>query len=329
MILLAAYNGAPYIQQQIESIKVQDYDNWYILIRDDGSIDDTPKIIREISSRDDRIEILSHKREKSEMVVNNFNILMEQARLRKAEYIMFADQDDVWRLDKIRLQIKLMLELEKKYGINTPILVYSELEVVDESLSVIDSSFMNYQGIKNESHQPLNVLLVQNFVTGCASLINNRLLELATPIPDGVMMHDWWIALLAASGGQLGFIDEPTVRYRQHSDNKVGAKSLKIFLNPFRTNWPSRWKEGYKNFIGTFRQANLLKERLQAFPDLCDEKKIHLIERYCKIACQPSGFSRLFEIRSIGIFYQSKVRQLLLFLRLLLMKSQHDKLSCR
>jgi hypothetical protein len=79
IILPAAYNGAPYIRQQIESIQAQDHDHWHVLIRDDGSINDTPKIIREISSVDDRIEVISNKKGKSGRAVNNFSKIVAES----------------------------------------------------------------------------------------------------------------------------------------------------------------------------------------------------------------------------------------------------------
>ena len=65
---------------------------------------------------------------------------------------------------------------------------------------------------------------MQNYVTGCTVIINKELKELATPFPNGIVMHDWWLALLAASEGKIDFLEESTILYRQHGENSVGAK---------------------------------------------------------------------------------------------------------
>ena len=70
------------------------------------------------------------------------------------------------------------------------------------------------------------MLLRHNLVTGCTLTCNRALLDLAMPFPDRLVMHDWWLALVAAACGEIRFLEEPTVRYRQHGRNQVGASSL-------------------------------------------------------------------------------------------------------
>jgi len=117
-----------------------------------------------------------------------------------------------------------MSELEARHGYSEPLLVHSDLQVVDAGLKPISSSFMQYQRIAHED-DGLRTLLLSNFVTGCTCLLNRQLAELALPIPREAIVHDWWLALCAASAGHIGYIAEPLVKYRQHGANVIGAKS--------------------------------------------------------------------------------------------------------
>ena len=111
-----------------------------------------------------------------------------------SEYFMFCDQDDVWSSDKIEKTLAKMQEMEQQFG-DISLLVHTDLEVVDESLDTINSSFMDFQKIdpmKNKFHN----LLIQNTLTGCTVMINRKLAQMCLPMPDGGIMHDWWIGCL-------------------------------------------------------------------------------------------------------------------------------------
>lgn len=129
--------------------------------------------------------------------------------------------------------MKKMKEIERIYGENEPCLVHTDLEVVDRDLKRISSSFMRNQGLHHveDSTRQLSTLLAQNFVTGCTMLINRALKEIALPFPKNIIMHDYWLALVAAASGKLVFVDKPTIKYRQHGHNTVGAKKYISFYN--------------------------------------------------------------------------------------------------
>lgn len=219
-ILLATYNGEKYIEELLESIKKQTYQEISLLIRDDGSTDNTVDLIERSLSGWDRPWRWASISMTTSGVINNFTALMSDS---KADYMMFADQDDYWLPEKVEKTLGEMKRLEVLHGINSPLLVHSDLEVVDQSLNRIASSFWGYTKI-NPSLNTLNRLLIQNNVTGCAMMINRHLLSLALPIPKEALMHDWWLALVAAAFGAIGIVLEPTIRYRQHGKNSVGAQ---------------------------------------------------------------------------------------------------------
>jgi glycosyltransferase involved in cell wall biosynthesis len=220
-ILLATYNGGKYLREQLDSIIDQSNVNWRLIIRDDGSSDDTIAIINEYQKHwPGRISLLNSNG-KALGAVGNFSLLLESS---TADYVMLCDQDDVWLPDKIDSTLEKIRSLENDYGHDTPLLVYTDLCVVDEKLLPVADSMWRYQQLNPFNGSRLNRLLLHNIPTGCTMMINRRLRELASPVPAEACMHDWWISLVAAAFGKSDIIFEPTVRYRQHDSNFVGAE---------------------------------------------------------------------------------------------------------
>jgi len=222
-ILLATYNGQNYISAQLNSILEQTNTNWQLLIHDDNSTDNTVAIIKQYQKLNpDKIHFIDDDVSFGNASAN-FSFLIEHV---DAEYIMFCDQDDVWLTNKIEVTLHKMLEMERNYQ-NLPILIHTDLAVVDEALKVIDESYWNYQHL-DPSKDSLNRLLVQNTITGCTVMINRKLADLAMPIPDNVIMHDWWLGLVASSFGKISYLDISTIFYRQHSKNDTGATKFNM-----------------------------------------------------------------------------------------------------
>ena len=221
-ILLATCNGAAYLSALLDSLLAQTHGNWRLVIRDDGSTDGTLRIIdRYLANHPDRVGIL---RDKGETLgpCGNFARLLDHSR---ADYTMFCDQDDVWLPEKIELTMARMREMESLYGEDTPIMVHTDLRVVDSNLKPLSDSLWRYQATDPDA-TALNRLLVQNVATGCTVMINRALRELALPIPVEARMHDWWLALTAAAFGRIGHVAQPTVLYRQHGRNDSGAAPM-------------------------------------------------------------------------------------------------------
>src|SRR5882762_2968068 len=129
-VLLATYNGARYLRPQIESILNQEGVSFRILVRDDGSVDETPAVIEHYRRmRPDRFIRVSGSDHLG--AAGNFASLLREA---KAPYAALSDQDDVWAPHKLRTLLGVMRDLESRYGTGTPILVHSDLTVVDETL---------------------------------------------------------------------------------------------------------------------------------------------------------------------------------------------------
>jgi len=213
-VLLASYNGEIFLESLLESVFSQTLSP-IIFARDDGSKDSTLQIL---ANRKDKLVLLCDCIG-NVGILENFNILAGEAR---TPYIAFADQDDIWAPDKLAVQMELMIRMEMQYGSDMPILIHSDLAVCDSHLRLVDSSLWRFQRL-NPHVQSFSRLLVQNNVTGCTMLINKALKDLAFPVPQSAVMHDWWLALVASAVGRIGFVSRPLVRYRQHSTNQLGA----------------------------------------------------------------------------------------------------------
>lgn len=223
-VLLAAYNGQKYIRQMIDSVLMQDYENLQLILSDDGSQDDTRLILAEYARKNpDRVV---HYQSGMKFGCAQYHFLHLLSKFCDAPYIMFCDQDDIWHRDKVRKTLLRMQKLED--GTDVPVMVHTDLRVVDEDLGVVDPSFWNYSNLDG-SRLALNQLLVQNVATGCTMMINRSLAQLVcSSIPDsGILMHDWWIALVAAACGKAGVVSDSTMDYRQHGNNSVGAKDVR------------------------------------------------------------------------------------------------------
>ena len=220
-ILLATYNGEAYLDEQLRSLVAQTYPDISIIIRDDGSSDRTPEIIDDWLARyPEKITALRNDDKQNLGLVRNFATLMEAC---EAAYFAFSDQDDIWIPTKIESMLDRLKAVEKKIDQHVPILVHSDLRLVNALGHEIAPSFFEHIGANLPADLRLEHLLFNNVVTGCALIGNRALLDAAMPFPREVEVHDWWLALVAASCGIIETIEWPTVLYRQHGKNVIGA----------------------------------------------------------------------------------------------------------
>ncbi len=254
---MATYNGEAYIAPQINSIINQSYTNWELLIRDDGSTDNTINIVNNIIKKDSRIKLINDQKTNNAGACGNFSNLIECALRKNYDFYFFSDQDDIWNANKMELQ----LQKAKLIDPNIPYLVHHDLEVVDSQQHQLSPSFFKFMRLSPQKIK-FQSLLGRNEVTGCTISCNRALLLNASPIPAEAVMHDWWLALCAEAIGKIEVIDDQLIKYRQHKHNTIGAKSFWHGLNPL-TNWIKGWKRGNEEFRLTLVQANALKLKLE------------------------------------------------------------------
>lgn len=233
-ILLTAYNGERFLREQLDSLLAQTWEQWHLTVSDDSSTDGTPAILDEYAARyPDRVRRVRHEGRFGN-ARDHFFWLMKEC---EATYMMFCDQDDVWHPDKVEKTMRALLKAEDEVGADVPALVFTDLTPVDEKLRPIAPSLMKMQKQYTEVID-YRALLMQNIVTGCATGINRALAGLAGQCRDTsqVIMHDWWLGVVAARFGKVVYLDESTMLYRQHGGNSVGARntgSVKDSLQTF------------------------------------------------------------------------------------------------
>lgn len=227
-ILMATYNGAKYLKEQLDSIINQSYSDFVLYISDDGSSDRTLDIIKEYIERDDRIklELSSHKG-----ACQNFAQMIRNHK--DAEYIMLCDQDDVWDRHKVEKSLTVIQQSDN----DKPILLYCDKVYVDERLQPLEIIIRKYS-------DTFKSLLCQCHIYGCTVMINKQLIDLVD-IPSYASMHDHWIALVAACEGKIIHLEESLILYRQHTANVTGGIN-QFSLKKKLENWSKISKEDEK-----------------------------------------------------------------------------------
>lgn len=261
-VVLSAYDGAAHVEAQVESIRAQTLRDWRLYVRDDSSRDDTYTRLAACAARDPRIEVLAPDGRNLGPAAS-FGLLLQQAFDRGERYVFLSDQDDVWLPAKCERMLSQMRALEAETGADMPILVHTDLRVVDDALATIQESFTRFLRIDAAEEQRARRLLFGNSVTGCATLVNAALLRCALPMPE-VAMHDWWLGLCAGAFGKLEFIDEPAVLYRQHGRNVVGARGLRARAATIMRTPRAWWLDSARRFLAGLRQVWVLRVRAQS-----------------------------------------------------------------
>ncbi|WP_181316952.1 glycosyltransferase family 2 protein [Photobacterium phosphoreum] len=304
-IVLATYNGELYLKEQIDSIlSCDNFDELVntIIISDDNSKDSTKDII--FSYNHPKIKFVTNKA--SSGVISNFS---NGISFTKSQYVVFSDQDDVWKKDKLII----LFDGIKKLDINDkPSLFFTDLNVVDENLNILADSFWESQNINPFGYEKIETLLFQNVSPGCVMICNRQLLDIAYPFPSKIMMHDWWLLLIARAVGNIAFSNKKTILYRQHGHNVIGAKNMDIVTKITRliTNKAD-------TFVKTIEQAKELDKRLgECFIKNDTVKSFSTIDEL-------SVFNRMKIAISFKLKGQNYQRTVLLYIRLLFLKKSN------
>lgn len=270
-ILLATFNGAEYLPFLLSSFESQTCRPGRLISRDDGSEDATLNMLKSFRVASPELLTIIEDNYGRLGPVGNFTNLLRHA---DSKYLLLSDQDDVWLPDKISKTLFTMRATEEKFGADTPILVHTDVCVVDRDLQPIAPSFWKYQKLNPKLGMSLNRLMPQNVVTGCTVMINRSLAKLAAPMPEDAIMHDWWLALVAALFGQVVYLDEQTLLYRQHDNNSVGARGwgFKRIVRLAQNSDAVR-----DSMLLTMRQAQALLDR---YREIMTPDQMDMVEAY-------------------------------------------------
>ena len=261
-ILLATYNGEKYVGEQIDSIINQTYNNWELLIRDDNSKDRTLEILKEYEKKDKRIKVIEDKKGNLGFV-KNFEELLNNS---KEDWVMFSDQDDYWLENKIEKYVAI-LNTSSEDILKKPMLIHSNSFICDDNLEIIKDEFINSKIANKYSEDDFYFAY---FVQGSTVLINRAIIDLALPFSKNVTVHDRYFHLLAEFLGKRIFINETLIKYRQHSNNKIGAKSSVIS------------KILKKRYFHT-EDRELILEIQKKYKDNLETEQIEKIEKYLEV----------------------------------------------
>lgn len=215
-ILLATYNGGENLHEQLASIAEQQYQNWSLIVSDDGSSDATRSILDSFASEGHDVIVLDGPQNGA--AANFMSLLKRFAAYAPAgAWVSFCDQDDVWLPDKLARSVAALTNLDAA----VPALYCSRTWITNEQL----------QGRRLSVPRPRPLsfrnALVQNVASGNTILLNaegTRLVNEAATQTSDVVIHDWWTyQIIAGVGGALVHDDQPTLLYRQHEGNEIGA----------------------------------------------------------------------------------------------------------
>lgn len=276
-ILLATYNGSRFVGEQIESIRRQTYINWRLLVSDDCSTDGTLDVVKQFARTDSRIQIVSEGIKHGGAKENFFSLMRHS----DSRYCMFCDQDDVWLPGKIANTFDLMRRLEGEHR-DVPLLVFTDMKVVDGNLTTIHESFECFSSI-DPSRSRFPQVIAQSLGAGCTMMVNAETRDISLKIgsTDDVIMHDWWITLVAAAFGHIAYLDEATSLYRQHGMNELGA----VEYSPLKR--ASHFNQMTESVASTIRQARAFRD---CYRDSLDLDKIESVDEFVAMG-NTSGMS--------------------------------------
>jgi hypothetical protein len=296
-VILAVFNGQTYLPEMLDSLLSQTTRDFNVLVRDDGSRDKSLEILESYKPRfDGRLSVITG--EPSGSATTNFGILMRET---KADYALLADQDDVWKPEKVELTLRSLKEAEAKYGRSTPIYFATDIAVVNKDLELISASYWKWKRLRPSMMSNLSQSLICVPIQGMASGLNRALLDLANPVAEKAISHDWWAQLIAAAMGKV--ICDPTVTalYRVHGGNASIPKKVSVISYAKLGLDASFLRRGLGRRI---EQANALADALAGRmpPD-----KLKIIRRFTKL--QSQGYlQRRWTLVSGNYLYHDLVR---------------------
>jgi glycosyltransferase involved in cell wall biosynthesis len=324
---MATYNGAKYIREQIESIVKGKYDNWKLWVFDDGSTDGTISIIDEyISGYPGKVMCQQNSVNKGVTLnflegvqyaaeSNNRIQELEDELLWNAEddeepeiikdYYMFCDQDDVWMTDKICKTMMQMKKIEKKYGPDYPVAIFTDALVVDHELNILKRSFMKSSRL-DTCKVDLPHIMMENKLIGCTVMFNDSLQKLLEMQPGNARYHDWWVALVASAFGHISFLPAVTLFYRQHGDNVVGNQNFLSYISDRVSSLQEQKEVIHKTalqaeeFYKIYEPVMSAKQKMQVYSmaNILNEswiKRRHLVLKF--------GFTKTGILRNLGLLY--------------------------
>jgi glycosyltransferase involved in cell wall biosynthesis len=228
-ILMATYLSADYLGPMLESLQAQSHDDFHLVVSDDGSRDGTMEILAAFAPRFRNPVRIIRRETPSGSAMANFASLLEAA---TGDYVFLADHDDIWLPEKVARGVAMLRAAEAEEGMGLPLMLHTDLEGMDGEGRPLFPSYWAYKLTDPAVVATLSGVLLQPGATGCTIAANRALLERALPVPEGAIMHDWWLNLVAAGFGRVLHDPVPQVRYRIHGGNASRPQTARFTLAP-------------------------------------------------------------------------------------------------
>lgn len=263
LIMMTTYNGEEFLIQQIESICQQSYSNWQLVVRDDGSSDQTLAILNTYAEKDARIQVVQNQTDYHGAYPNFWGLVAYCKQLKAYDYYMFADQDDVWDKDKL----EVYMDFCSDKGLNEPLLVYGDMRIIDGDGKVTSNSLEANLGI---AYTNAISTFFAHKVHGCNSFFNRCLFELALPLspeePEAkYVSHDNYYTKFAALLGQVYYLPRPMMSYRRYGTNVTSQHAYDFKLKRILKRLTAL-EELAKDHALTYRQTRATLERMKLLP---------------------------------------------------------------
>lgn len=288
-VLLSTYNGEKYLKELMDSVLNQGIKQLTLIIRDDGSNDNTLKILDAYSNKKN-IKIFA---EKNIGIIQSFFKLLKLS-YSNSDYYAFCDQDDIWMRDKLLRAISKLNEFPEEI----PLMYCSRIILVNDKLDII-----RYSKIPRKQSS-FNNALVENIATGCTIVINNSARKLLLKkIPLSALMHDWWIYLTISAFGKIIYDIEPKILYRLHCSNAVGVE----------TKFISKWNKRIKRFVKRnkkFPITKQIKEFKKIYGIILPADKEKILDKF--INSRKTLISRIFYAFTGEVYRQSLIDEFIL-----------------
>lgn len=262
LVLMSTYNGEKFIYEQINSILSQQDVSLTLLIRDDGSIDNTKNIIQHFVERYPGKIIYQEGANLG--FAGSFTELLKIAfsRYPNFNYFAFADQDDVW--EPLKLFCAIQMLHSNSISDSIPITYCSNTKLVDVNLN-----FIKYAWKEGEVCITKPRSLIQNFATGCTMVFNKKAVELyVSNLPDDIKRHDALMCKICLFLGKVVYDNNSYIKYRQHTSNQIGMPGI-------ATRMKYRLRGKYKKSFFEFQNRYFLR----AYKNLLSLDDIMLISQ--------------------------------------------------
>jgi glycosyltransferase involved in cell wall biosynthesis len=299
-ILLCTCHGELYVREQLDSIFTQTYTNWTLWISDDGSTDETHTIIQQYQDRANPGQIHLLKGPQQGFAANFFSLLFNEDI--QADYYAYADQDDVWDRDRLERGIQALKSTEQ----GLPGLYCTRTRLIDAHTKLIGLS-------KHYKHKPdFKNAIVQSIAGGNTMLFNRMARELLLKTKGAQLgFHDWWTYIVVSGcGGRVIYDPKPSLSYRQHSANEVGAN----------TTFGAMLKRVFMLFQGRFKKWNGLHvTALQNLRPLLTATNQKVVDSFAQ-ARTASFWARIKSLKKSGVYRQTRLENLALIIATCLKK---------